>query len=58
MSLARQLIYSSKTMKRIKKLVGDRNGMIVPGYPNNEDNVLLSHYLEMGVMMGNANRHL
>jgi hypothetical protein len=45
-------------MKRIRKLVGITNGIIVPGYPSNEDNVLLSYYLKIPVLMGNANRHL
>ena len=48
--LARQLVYSSPTVRRIRRLTADLPAHIVPGYPSLLDNTLLSHALDMPLL--------
>ncbi len=47
-STSRMLLYSPKTIARIKKLIQGKNAYIIPGYPSNDD-VKLANELNLPI---------
>ena len=54
-SLAQVLIYSPKTIKRIKNLIKGKQAYIVPGIPSTDD-IKLSIMLQVPIMSGEPSK--
>jgi hypothetical protein len=50
-TVSRCLLYSAKTLKRIKSLIKNKDAYIVPGYPSNDD-ILLANELKIPILSG------
>ena len=50
-NLCQSIIYSPKIIKRIKKLIKNKEAYLVPGFPSNDD-IKLSSMLDVPILSG------
>lgn len=56
MNLTRVLLYSPKTIKKIRQIVGEGKGYIVCGLPDKID-IQLSYHLDLPLFLGSPQKH-